>query len=932
MEGSFKRRMRNAMKHLQEEEELSRLPKVTTSEAERRHTEPYASRHCQFSKHLEDIPTPGLREEEADRDLHFTKRCHQEEQLAIMQRRLWEQSRLIEALQTKIKCLQEELKAKDLDFIKTIISNLLLDREKLDHENKELVRICGHFEEELSRQQRVICDLLSDRDKLQRENKELVGINLQLQGQKQELCEYFDEQLSRERKLRKDCSRSLMDRDQLISLLCTREHKRCVVSVWQTKPEDKKEDLEEMKPQFLESTLKKDWLKASIDNLKTKKSEESRQNVLGWLQESLKNLNEVSNKASRPSLAEWLKGSLINLQKQSPETFREDVNSWLDVSLNQLQEEGPETSHLNVQEWLEASIQGIQDLQKSETEPRSSLRKEWLEKPIENLKRNSEGSVENTLKWLQESFKGLSSSTEPKPALKKWLQDSLKNLEEESSGVNNQDVKEWLQTTLNNLEEGGPEASPVGTQEWLEASIKSIKHLQKPRVTFRGNLRKEWLEKSIENLKKQSSEGPVDNILPWLQRSLERLSSSTEPQPVLEKWLQDSLTNLEDESSEVDNQDVKEWLQTTVNNLEEEGPEASPVGTQEWLEASIKGIKHLQKPRVTFRGSLRKEWLEKSIENLKKQSSEGPVDNILPWLQRSLERLSSSTEPQPVLEKWLQDSLKNLEEERSEVDNQDVKEWLQTTVNNLEEEGPEASHLGTQEWLEASIKGIQDLDEQYSKGRRASVEESREIIIQLEPAPSEKSLRNGWLQASLANSREIGSTASRTGLQGWLRASLGKLRREPPDTARNNLEEWLQEAIQNVQEGCPEESRQYVKEWLAIALNHLEEGVPETPHLTVEEWLKTSIQGLQDEIFKEMTGRKDPEVGRRKVPLSKGIPSQGKQIVRKNLGKESSWCRKRQGQILKTIGVIILLVVFLFAIYVHLRLYCVLSKWSLRPY
>lgn len=50
-----------------------------------------------------------------------------------------------------------------------------------------------------------------------------------------------------------------------------------------TKPEDKRETPEEMKPPVLPYKLKKEWLKASVEIFKAKASTEFRQNILGWL-------------------------------------------------------------------------------------------------------------------------------------------------------------------------------------------------------------------------------------------------------------------------------------------------------------------------------------------------------------------------------------------------------------------------------------------------------------------------------------------------------------------------------------------------------------------------------------------------------------------------------------------------------------------------
>ncbi|XP_039180006.1 myosin-11-like isoform X2 [Crotalus tigris] len=908
-------------------EELSKGSSTTTLIEARRRIELHTSRshNYKFSRHQEDITTHVIQQEVACHDSCSTKYHHQEDRLTT-ERSLVEIKPEEHLKYAQLQDFRRNMSDEALQIHKLKRENLSLrcKVEKLGGEKEEFLKDNKYLKEELNRKKVIISHLLVDIEELQCEKKELIDIIRCLHWKKQQLCDKFEEKLNRERALRKDCCRSLMYRDKLLSLV-SKEYKKCLVTIWQTSA-----DVE--KPRMLENELKKEWLQASIDNLKTKHSKESRQYIQGWLQESLKNLKEDSSKASRDTLPEWLKASVINLEKECSEEFREDVKEWLDISINHLQEKGPETSPINVQGWLEASIKSIQDLQKSEAESQGSLRKGWLEKSIENLtKQGSEVPVENALQWLEDSLESLSSSKAPEPVLETWLRDSLKNLEEESPETSNKDAKEWLEISINNLEEEGPEAPHLNTQEWLKESIKGIQDLQKSKIAFQKSLRNGWFEKSIQNLKKQYSEEPAENILQWLQGSLESFSASEEPRPVLEKWLDESVKNLEEESPEAFKQDAKKWLEISIKNLEEERVEELHLGTQEWLEASIKSIQDLKKSKVKFQDSINNGWLGKSTHDLQKQCSEGPLENILQWLKRSLESLSSSKAPHLVLENWLQESLKNLEQESPEAAKQDIKKWLEISIINLEPEGPEVPHLDPQEWLEASIKGIQDFKKQSSKASKVSLTNSRERVLWVESALSERSLRNGWLQASLASSREHGSIASRTSVQAWLQTSLKRLREEFPEGARNNLEEWLQESIQNIQMGCPEESMPYVKEWLDITLNHFQEGGPETSHLNVKEWLETSIQGLQEEIVKEMTGGKDPKLWRTKVPVFKGIPSQEKQTLRNILGKLSLCCRKKQKQILKTCR-LILLTVFIFAIYVHVRLHCVVSKQGLRPY
>ncbi|XP_070582676.1 uncharacterized protein [Erythrolamprus reginae] len=355
----------------------------------------------------------------------------------------------------------------------------------------------------------------------------------------------------------------------------------------------------------------------------------------------------------------------------------------------------------------------------------------------------------------------------------------------------------------------------------------------------------------------------------------------------------------------------------SVNNLEEEGPEAPHLTPQEWLKESIKSIQDLQKSMISVQNSLRDRWIEKSIQDLKKQYSEEPMENILQWLQTSLENLSVSEEhtedlqnqysegPLENILQRLQSSvesqsfykepdpvLENLEQESPDKSKY-IKKWLEMSINNLEPEGPEVPHLDSQEWLKTSIKGIQDFKKQSSKTPKLSLGYSKESVVQVaESGFSKRGLRNGWLQETLASSREHGSIASRTSVQAWLQTSLERLKQDSSEGAKNNLKEWLQDSIENIQMECPKESIPYAKEWLDTVINQFQEGGSETSYLSVEEWLKTSIQGLKEEILEEMTGGKDPKIWTTKV--SKRIPSQEK-TLRNELNKLWMCSRKKTG-------------------------------------
>ncbi|XP_039203763.1 golgin IMH1-like [Crotalus tigris] len=465
-------------------------------------------------------------EEPAGHDLSFKIRSHQ-------------------ILQTKAQRLEIDLKrAREQSYIKTMeISKLLTEKEALElkiqeliNENLQLTRekeeLCTEYEEKLSRKNSsdesikldklrqenqslsckvlkyagektellrenndlkdelyrkitVMSKLLSEKEELRIKAEMLVFKNLELTDEKELLCRAYEERLCREKQLRKGCCTLLMDKDQMVSPN-SREYKRGFVNACQTSAviiEDNSEALEKMKPQVVEYQLKEQWLKASVDSLKIKKSKGARQNILRWLQQTLENLKEDSAKLSRDTLAEWLKASLINLQEGCEWLVeREDVNGWLKVSISHLQEEGPDTCDLEVQEWIEASIIGIQHLQKFESESRGRLRKGWFEKSIENLKNQCPEGFVNILEWLQGSLESLLVSEKPRPVLEKWFQQSLKNLQEEGPGTSKQDAKKWLEISIKNLEEEGPKTPHLDIQEWLEASIKAIQGLQKSKI------------------------------------------------------------------------------------------------------------------------------------------------------------------------------------------------------------------------------------------------------------------------------------------------------------------------------------------------------------------------------------------------------------------------------------------------------------------
>ncbi|XP_058032617.1 uncharacterized protein LOC131195013 [Ahaetulla prasina] len=269
--------------------------------------------------------------------------------------------------------MEYQLKKK---WLKASADNLKIKKSKEPGPNilRWLQQSLKVLKEDSSEQKTTLMSLMTLENKELQNKAEMVTFkNLELTDEKEELCREYEERLWRETQLRKGCCTLLMGRDRMDQRPGSSECKRGAVSVCQTSAdvaENKTEaQQDKMKPQ-MEYKLNKKWLKASVDNLKIKKSKEPEPNILRWLQQSLKVLKEDSSE--QYTLPKWLKASISNLPKECAETSREDVNGWLEGSINHLQEEGPETCDLDVQGWLEASIIGIQHLLKSKSKFRRS--------------------------------------------------------------------------------------------------------------------------------------------------------------------------------------------------------------------------------------------------------------------------------------------------------------------------------------------------------------------------------------------------------------------------------------------------------------------------------------------------------------------------------------------------------------------------------
>ncbi|XP_070797147.1 centrosomal protein of 290 kDa-like [Pituophis catenifer annectens] len=124
------------------------------------------------------------------------------------------------------------------------------------------------------------------------------------------------------------------------------------------------------------------------------------------------------------------------------------------------------------------------------------------------------------------------------------------------------------------------------------------------------------------------------------------------------------------------------------------------------------------KPQINLRYQLNKKWLKASVDSLKIRTSKEPGQNILRWLQQSLKILKEDSSELYTLPEWLKASTTNLPKECAEASRGDVNGWLETSINHLQEEGPETCDLDVQGWLEASIIGIQHLQKSKSSQKK----------------------------------------------------------------------------------------------------------------------------------------------------------------------------------------------------------------------
>ncbi|XP_058030266.1 uncharacterized protein LOC131193884 [Ahaetulla prasina] len=284
-----------------------------------------------------------------------------------------EKEKLCEQYEEKLSRKNHSDESGQLEKLRRENESLSCKVQKHAEEKAELLRENNDLKDELYRKTTLMSLMTLENKELQNKAEMVTFKNLELTDEKEELCREYEERLWRETQLRKGCCTLLMGRDRMDQRPGSSECKRGAVSVCQTNAdvaENKTEaQQDKMKPQ-MEYKLNEKWLKASVDNLKIKKSKEPGPNILRWLQQSLKVLKEDSSE--QYTLPEWLKASISNLPKECAEASREDVNGWLEGSINHLQEEGPETCDLDVQGWLEASIIGIQHLLKSKSKFRRS--------------------------------------------------------------------------------------------------------------------------------------------------------------------------------------------------------------------------------------------------------------------------------------------------------------------------------------------------------------------------------------------------------------------------------------------------------------------------------------------------------------------------------------------------------------------------------
>nr|XP_020643837.1 tiggrin-like isoform X2 [Pogona vitticeps] len=448
--------------------------------------------------------------------------------------------------------------------------------------------------------------------------------------------------------------------------------------------------------------IKTGWLQESLENLKTRGSKSSRENVHQWLQESLKSLKEQASEVPQKSLQEWLSESIRNLQDTGLETFRQDVKIWLETSIKNFQEEGPETYCLSVQEWLEESLKSLQEVSKQDVQglPRPSM-----ETPLQN------GSVAS-IKGLKKGSTGASHITVQDQSIMEnheksrlnvanWLQESLKSLIDEGPLASRQNVQEWLEESLKSVDDEYPEASRKDLREWLEASIKSF---QEGGPEVPGQNLQDFLKASIMDIIEEEPESCDHSVKEWLEKSIKSVNEAASRIKV-QKWLEGSMKTLEEAGADISQQNLEQWLETSMQNLNGRCSETSKHEVKEWLEASLRNLQQqgLDASKVNL-----KEWLEASVTSLRKQGPKESITDVQEWLEESIQSLKQEACRLNV-EEWLSESLEYLQKEDPEALKEDVKEWLEDSLANLHEICPEASRQAVKRWLKTSMKGLHEV-------------------------------------------------------------------------------------------------------------------------------------------------------------------------------------------------------------------------------
>ncbi|KAL8165627.1 UNVERIFIED_CONTAM: hypothetical protein K2H54_049799 [Gekko kuhli] len=666
-------------------------------------------------------------------------------------------------------------------------------------------------------------------------------------------------------------------------------------SAWNVKEKPKQK-----KPEVLESPkehLRKEWLDASMENLRREGSEKSKHNIQEGLQELMNRFSMKVPEAPKQDLPEWLEARIQNLQEECPEESRKDMKEWLEISKSYLQKEEPETSKLSVQEWLKASMKRIQDRQERRSEgstqnvqdlpkdpeqtrhkvpelPRGHLKKSWIETSIENLKR-SEASRKNVQEGLKAVMSRLSKKCPEasRQNLQEWLEARIKNLQEECPEESRKDMKEWLEISKNYLQEEGPEISKLNVQEWLKASMRSIQDLRE--TGFEGSTqnvpgeypevsRKEWFEGSTSYPQKEDLETYKPNVEEWLPASMsgiwEPQSPEVSQQNLKVRECEASITgvrpsfeniNLLDQSLERSSENVHALYRSSLAgssaaskkkvgkrlqlSSDIDSYEVSPGSMRDWFSESGRNdeVEHLEIPGQPT--------AERRVRSTRDLPAEGPGSSTLSvkgGLQASIPKVRRGVSRLKVQE-WLESSMKSLEE-AGKASKMSLQRWLEESMRTLDEKCPENSKHDVQEWLQASIRELQ------------------------EPKISKLSAQE-WIGASLMNLKEKDSDvveylqgfikdlqeeASRLTVQEWLETSLINVQEEDPESSRNNVKEWLESSLREFTAASPEQSGHYIKKWLETSLRNLH-----APKQNLQGYMKESLEHLREGSFAAAASR-----------------------------------------------------------------------------